>query len=323
MGFAEEDSDVKPNVPLVLVCLSFSVLAACGGGDAKESASGADNSDGSLLDYFGGSDPATQQARFQRQQQIAEQKIAKCMRAEGFQYSVYVPKNSFPIVEQPKRGGEVAFKRKRGYGFATNMNPFVSAQEDVNPNNKMLEKMTETEQNAYSKALYGPSTPGEPQSSTPTGCQAAAYQDQADAYKPLESKFTELQKRIEADKQLVALNAKFVSCMKKVGYPINKEQDLYEKLLNPKYMKIMESMSAGQPQGAEAAVSDAGPPPVPTLPAAKVQEMKEFELKVANADADCRPQRDVDVAFEITQRYEATFIQENKVLLDQLKLAQK
>jgi hypothetical protein len=105
--------------------------------------------------------------------------------------------------------------------------------------------------------------------------------------------------------------------MKKAGYPINKEDEIYEKLLNPKYETIIESTSSAQPQTTEAVASNAGPPP--TIPASKIKEMKDFELKVGNADADCRPQKDVDAAFDVQQRYEAAFIQENKALLNQLK----
>jgi hypothetical protein len=140
---------VKPKVLLVMVCLaSVSVLSACSSGDSKKAAKVAENSEGSLQDYFGGSDPATQQARYERQLQIAEQKIAKCMRAEGFQYLVYVPKNSLPVVDQAKRGGEVAFKRKRGYGFADSLSKSGLMQNQVynNPNDKLFEKLTEAEQ---------------------------------------------------------------------------------------------------------------------------------------------------------------------------------
>jgi hypothetical protein len=64
------------------------------------------------------------------------------------------------------------------------------------------------------------------------------------------------------------------------------------------------------------------PPVPPTIAPAKIDEFKTFELKVANADADCRPQKDVNKMFELTQKYEKAFIDENKALLEKLKASQ-
>jgi hypothetical protein len=318
---------MKTRAMLLLICTSASVLGACGGESSRNSAEGGSDSTESLQDYFGGSDPAAQQAAFERQQQVIEQKIAKCMRAEGFEYSPSPSRLPVQSFDLPKRGEEVAYKRKRGYGVADSMNQSTSmqSQADDNPNNKRVAKMSEAERNAYQQALDGfdrAQAAGNIQSSEPKGCQGAAYKDLAEAYKPLESKFSQLQKRIETDTKIVALNAKFFSCMKKAGHPINKEQDIYEKLLFPKQQKIYESLSSAQPLTTDSRATNAEASPSPTIAPAKLKELKDYELQVANADADCRPQKDVDAVFEATKSYEAAFIQENKVLLEQLKAAQ-
>jgi hypothetical protein len=310
-------------IPVYLVTTAaVATLSGCGAGSKAPVAKVE-----SLQDYFGGTDQAAQQARFERQQRVAEEIIAKCMRAQGFEYTAYVQSQNFQIPAQAKRGEEVAFKRKHGYSFAENMaqQGNFQPQVDNNPNNKRVEKMSEGERNAYQKALYGvdPSKPPvDGQNFQPSGCQSEAYKGQGDAWKPLESKFVALGKKTEADPDIAKLNAKFTSCMKKAGYAISKEQDIYEKILNPKQQKIYESIYSQAPT-TDAGSASSGPPPAPpTIPPAKIDEFKTFEMKVANADVDCRPQKDVNKMFEFTQKYEKAFIDENKVLLEKLKASQ-
>jgi hypothetical protein len=308
-------------IPLyVLTVAAATTLSGCGAGSKAPAAKVE-----SLQDYFGGTDQAAQQARFERQQRMAEEIIGKCMRAQGFEYTAYVQTQNFQIPAQAKRGEEVAFKRKHGYSFAENMaqQGNFQPQVDNNPNNKRVEKMSEGERNAYQKALYGvdpTKPPAEGQNIQPSGCQGDAYKGQGDAWKPLESKFVALGKKTEADPDIAKLNAKFTSCMKKAGYAISKEQDIYEKILGPKQQKIYESTYSQAP--VTPASSSAIPPLSPTIPVAKIDEFKTFEMKVANADADCRPQKDVNKMMELTQKYEKAFIEENKVLLEKLKASQ-
>jgi hypothetical protein len=274
----------------------------------------------SLEDFFGGSQ-ANQQARFERQQRVAEDKIAKCMRAEGFAYTPYVQTSNFRIPPQPKRGEEVAFKRKNGYGFANSMGTTNQTTANENPNDKATQKMSETERNAYQKALYGfdvNQPPANGQAPPTTGCANKAYANQQNAFKPLESKFEALRRKTEADPAIAKLNTKFVGCMKKAGFDIAKEGDVYEKILGPKQQTIYEETF--NPPGNTKAGSP--PPTPPTIPQKKIDEFKTFELQVANADADCRPQTDINKLRDLNAAYEKAFIEENRTLLDKVKAAQ-
>jgi hypothetical protein len=286
-------------------------LASCGGGDKAPLLEGE-----SLQDYLGGTDTAAQQARFVRQLRIDEEKIAKCMRAQGFEYTAYVQPFNFKTTPQAKRGEEVAFKRKNGYGLADSMVEGTNSQPTVdnNPNTKRRQKLSESEQAAYQKALNGidPTKPDQA-----GGCWGEVYGARGAVMKPLDAKIIALQKETETDPEILKLKAKFVSCMKKAGYAIAKEQDISEKILSEKQNKIYEDANKNASPPDTSASSGLSSPS--TISPAKINELRTFELKVANADADCRPQKDVNRMFELTQKYEKAFIDDNKALLEKLK----
>jgi hypothetical protein len=293
-------------------------LSACGDGADRPATA---NDAGSLDEFFGLGDPAAQQAQFEKQQRKTEEAIATCMRAEGFEYTPAVQQATFSRSPQPKRGEEVAHKRKYGYNFAASMAQSSKPREpNENPNTLRLSKMTEGERNAYQKALYGfdVTKPQTEPSAMPDGCQNKAFGDQNELWKPLQPKFKALQRKTEADPDLVKLNASFASCMKKAGYPVSSDSDIYEKLLGPRQQEIFSSSFGSSP---ETTVSGSQLS-IPTIPQGKIDEFMKYELQVANADADCRPQKDVDKIRELRAKYERGFIEENKVLLEKLKASQ-
>jgi hypothetical protein len=304
---------------LLIGCLSSIAtlsLVACGG-NTEPVATEAN----SLDDFFGAGNPAAQQAQFEKQQRKAEETIAACMRAQGFEYTPSVQYSSFTIPPQPKKGEEVAHKRKHGYNFAASMSQGINqAQPTKDPNQERLSKMSEGERNAYQKALYGfdiTNLQTEP-SDMPDGCQNKAWSGTSDLWKPLQPKLEALERKTDADPKIGKLNAAFVSCMKKAGYAINKENDIYEKLLSPRQQEIFKDSFGSLPETSVATAQLAAP----TIPQEKIDELQKYELLVANADADCRPQKDVDEIRNLRAKYEKAFIEENKVLLDQLKAAQ-
>jgi hypothetical protein len=303
-----------------LITTSGLGLSACGSG-GNESATASEP--GSLDEFFNTGDAAAQRALFDKQQRKAEEKIAACMRAEGFEYTPVVgQQTNFSNFPQPKRGEEVAFLRKNGYNVAAGMSQNFAAPPAAaeNPNEKRLAKMTEGERNAYQKALFGydATKPQADPQVQPKGCANNLFAEQNDLWKPLEPKLEAIRRQTEADPDLVRLNAGFVSCMNKAGYNISAENEIYMKLLSERQNKVYaESFSSST----ETSVAGAQPS-VQTIPPAKIAEFKKYELQVANADADCRPQKDVDEIRAIRAKYEKAFIDENKVALEKVKAAQ-
>jgi hypothetical protein len=300
-----------------LLSLASLGLAACG--DAADPVAAEEAS--SLEDYFGYGDPAAQQAQLERRQRAAEASIVECMRAQGFEYTPFIQQGTFSLPPQPKRGEEVAYKRKYGYNFTSFLTASTpQTQSNENPNDKRVAAMSEAERNAYQKALYGfdvTKAQADP-SVIPDGCQNKAWSSETDLWTPLIPKFEALQRKTDADPKIAKLNASFVSCMRKAGHSINKESDIYEKLLSPRQQKLFNDTFSSSPETSVAS-SQAS---VPTIPQAKIDEFQKYELLVANADADCRPQKEVDQIRVIRATYEKAFIDENKASLDKLKVSQ-
>ena len=256
----------------------------------------------SLDDYFRTNDQAAEKARFEHQRHLEEKKIEACMRDEGFRYVAYVQKDNWPTVEVPKRGEEVAFKRKHGYNYAENLERFITLplQTNADPNIAIAGEMIESTRKAYEKGL--------------DGCRNLASKDQNDAWKPLESKMANLEKRIAADATVAKLNSKFISCMNKAGISISKEDDIAYRLGNKQQYLVSNLQNPVQ--------SVAYPSPNPeTTPEKTVKDFRAYELEVANTDANCRTQTDIDKIYRIRLKYEKAFVGQNQELLQRYKTA--
>jgi hypothetical protein len=280
----------------------------------------------SLTDYFGGGGTrAEQQASALARVRKQQTKVVACMRAEGFQYVPFVQSDlRFFSNSAPKEGEEVAYKRKNGYDLANGMEQTTAIannepKQELDPNNAIREKLPKAEQAAYDKALFGFGISD--QNSTPQeakGCQQQGYggKEVEQANQVISSKYEALSKKVEAGPRIKAITATWVACMKQFGYTVSKQSDVYA-ILNPEQQKVFEPMSgAGAPPA-----SDGSSQAQPTLPPAKLATFRKFELKVANADADCMSQKQANQMRAITAEYETAFIEENKAQLDVIKAA--
>jgi hypothetical protein len=309
------------------------VLSACGSSKpaAKTSSSGE-----SLSDFFGGGGdtPADSQARMVAQLRKGQEKVAACMRKEGFVYKPFLgnftPSSSFV---GPKAGEEVAWKRKHGYGMADSMSQSSKpTAQSTDPNQDIRSKLSKADQAAYDKAFTG-FDPSHPPTGAvqPTGCIAEGFGGAGQVSQALQeqmsSKFEALAKRVQADPRVVALNRKWSVCMKAHGYTVSSDRDIFEKILGPEQAKVFPS-SGGPVDGVTGTIAIAagssGPGTFapPTISAAKIEALRVVELKVANADADCRSQSDTNKLSVVQKDYEKAFINENRDLLQKLKATQ-
>jgi len=121
----------------------------------------------------------------------------------------------------------------------------IEAEMAKDPNNAIVEAMTDPERDAYYAALYGEldqgelegPTDGSPQVTTalsePTGCQNAAYEETFNPNQAAEMEFYEqfgpmmedLYSNLDSDPRLTALEGKWSECMAENGFDLTEEQD--------------------------------------------------------------------------------------------------
>jgi hypothetical protein len=307
-------------------------------------------------------DQAAQEAEYRAREQKRQEAVAECMRTEGFEYTPYVPEQMFGGVGFEPPGWDLTRKEyveKYGFGMSTTFEdsnqppePEDMPKPEDDPNYVYTQGLSQTEQEAYNKALYGEQSFEEPvdggDGTTETTAAAMAFEmagcfgkaeealnggkvtdeDQAfaeDINKRLETFYQQLQ----ADKRVVEANREYATCMSGKGFPeIDKQQAAYEKV-SEKMNVIYESMNgptmtnedgstmatiAGAPLPAEGG----GGTGAPQVDQAKLAEIKTYELAVAKADLECG----LDVArttYEVSLELEQRFVDENTADLARYK----
>ena len=260
----------------------------------------------SLAEAFGlrNSSPASQQAEFRQQLQSTQALVATCMRKAGFEYVPFIaPGNATLFGVVLPVGAEVTFKEKNGYGMADALEEsrraLDAAVPGADPNRLIRSKLATADQIAYDRALNGlPTGKGNEQA---TGC----FNEQ---FRPLEvsvstrEKMASLTRRIEADPQHRTIVKQWSICMKQNGFEVSRQRDVYDKLLIPKQVELMEAANA-------ASVSLQTERPV--IGASDVADFRVFEMKVARADAKCLPQAKLNRLHDVSLEYERGFLESN------------
>jgi len=125
----------------------------------------ASGEDLTLSDFVPGAvafgDEADAEQQYRQQEREAQDKIAACMAAEGFEYVPYVPNQDQGGFAKPDTQEE--YVAQYGFGIATMMledrrmdeADYIEAEMAKDPNNAIVEAMSDSEQEAYYEALYG------------------------------------------------------------------------------------------------------------------------------------------------------------------------
>jgi hypothetical protein len=255
---------------LVVMVVTVTLLAACGqgGGTSTEDTTSGDDATStteatdpddpqSMAEFFGwnSDNPEEDQARWRDEEERRQELIRVCMAGEGFDYTpVKQPEESY-TVWGPEDEEEMA--RTQGFGISTwygNEDEFSGPEvEWEDPNQEMVEAMSESEQQAYYEALYGteeeqmegavtevdPDT-GEEYTTFEgdfygAGCEGEASEeiwgDQSqgeDLWAELEPEMTAMYERVQADPRIVALNDEWSKCMADAGYEYESQDKMYE-----------------------------------------------------------------------------------------------
>lgn len=231
------------------VTASALLLAGCsspGGDDDKERVT--------INSLMGG--PDWDNVDWQDQERKAQELIAKCMRAEGWEYiPVEYPDYAMEWTPEDQRK-QIS---EQGYGIVFwTLNQGNEDIDDpwrdwVDPNQEYVDSLSEKEMTAYFESLYGteeeqmadqvteidPETGDEYtiQYGNGAGCQGEAYSEvngedptQTPGYwEAIQEFYDELQQRVDSDPRMVELNTSWAKCMKAAGYDYQEQSDIWDK----------------------------------------------------------------------------------------------
>ncbi|GAB2452896.1 hypothetical protein [Xylanimonas ulmi] len=243
-------------------------------------------------DVYGGWDEAEQNAK----QLKVEEAVARCMTAEGFEYTPvdYSTTGSIEAAEIDFTSRE--YTEQHGYGILNQDDASFEAPEEdnlVDPNGEYIASLSESEQTAYFEALYGGSEfeVDEEPTLADQGCYGAAQLEvhgaeqeevfESEEIQAFSDDMDVLQSTIENDPRVSDVNAAWASCMADAGFggyatPQDAMDDFFERS-NALWENV-------DPESTEA--------PTPS------EADKKAERDTALADFDCKEK----VKYEATER---------------------
>ena len=288
------------------VACGLLILAGCGGGGGEGEQVGIDEQLG-----------VDEEGLLLRQRQ-AENFLADCMKAQGFEY---VPVD--PVAQRAAMVGSAGlsqedFEKQFGYGITTLYEQRL-AQTGTGANQEIRNRLSEADRRAYDRALYG---------DDPTATIAAAL-DSGDftqlggcsreatekifggtaVLQTLQTKLDELDEKIFADPRMAKAVAKWSQCMREAGYPGLKEPDEVDAVLEKKLEDIV-----GPPEERKAPA----PGQEPDYDRAALTALQREEVAMVAADIACEKKHLADVEEEVTAELEREFREENADLLNRM-----
>lgn len=279
-----------------------------------------------------------------KQMQV-EEAIAQCMADQGFEYVPvdYAAMGGVSSAARDEDSDELAwgtleFAKKWGYGITTN--PYEDSTETAapidegssyeDPNQPIVEAMSETEQAAYYAALYGESQevvdpeaePVEP-SWEEMGCSGAAQHEiygdaafgsDADPFAELMEEMNRMWESIGTDDRVLANEAEWATCMADAGYPnlakvADAEQGFYAKvdpIWNDAYSDLGPDATQEDYDAVEASIQD------------ELAALSEEEIDTAVADYTCREEVGYDDVYsEVNLDLQQQFYDAHKTELEE------
>ncbi|WP_066038836.1 hypothetical protein [Herbiconiux solani] len=333
---------------LVTVALALSgLLSGCTvfGGQPPSSSS---PEGGTPLDaYFGVLGSAQSSDELDAQNRAVQESVARCMKEQGFDYVADEQAGAFQFDTSSNPElvwGSEAFAKTYGYGISTD--PFASIPggpgQATDPNADYVASLSESEQAAYSEALWGalPEDDLGAEGATEAvgslgGCMGAAqgeaesgqaYWDDPE-YLALSDEIGALGEKIATAPEVVAKEKEWSDCLASAGYPgyehksgpqddvVQRHNDLdpgSSISLDPSG-GISRSTTDGS-SGADGAGGTAG-----GADPAALEEVKAFEIAVATADWTCARDSGYEtVSHDTRARLEQEFIDAHRSQLDAL-----
>ncbi|WP_371406051.1 hypothetical protein OHA10_10850 [Kribbella sp. NBC_00662] len=336
-----------------LAVLAILAVAGCGN-DKAPVASGDQNKDKSpLAEYMGegfvsssGGGGLRVAVRAGGAQQPSEEELAKqrkvedataaCMKTAGFEYVAVPPEqNAKSKFTDAFNLPPDKFAEQYGYGIST-IDWSKAGNDDTNPNTKIRSALSPAAQKAYDKALNGPNANGSgavviqggkdgpsTNGTQDLGCRGKAVEqvygkgeDRAAGFKKFDSLFKDiqaLQKRIDADQRVVDATSAWSDCMADAGHAG------FEKVDDPR-TKVQQKLDAltgsTPPAKGGPAKTITGPPSFDKVDAAKLTELRKFEIDLAVADQKCKAKGYDDAYKKVQYDAEKEFVDQHKAELE-------
>lgn len=331
--------------PFIVMMALILFVTGCSGGDNIEGFPDASDGELTLNDFIPGAvvfKEANAEEQGLRQEREAQDKIAACMAEQGFEYVPYVRTQDQDGFAMPDTQEE--FVELYGFGVATMMldeqrpdDVDIEAEMAKDPNNAIVEAMTDPERDAYYAALHGEldqeelegPTDGSPQVTTalsePTGCQNAAYEETFNPNQAAEIEFCEqfgpmmedLYSNLDSDPRLAALEGKWSECMAENGFDLTGEQDAQIFLLRrPEEVGAITNLEI-DPQGNGWGYGGGEIEPGSPVEVA-VREIASEEIAMAKISFACSGDREA-VFQEVFREAERRFIDEHLIELEQFR----
>ncbi|MCP3989627.1 MAG: hypothetical protein GY724_11170 [Actinomycetia bacterium] len=250
-------------IPVILVMVVVS--AACGGDTIETTDAAQESPIAEFLGQpsgfgFGDDDQAAAQAAFEEQERARQEVIAACMKEEGFEYIPIDPGEfMFFDGDSDLEYGSKEWTAKFGFGITTQrfsqaeVGPDLVGfddsrfrdQEHNDPNQAIVEAMSEAEQEAYYEALYGDQdaftfdeTLSEEEieeqmedfTFEPGGCEGEGYtgDNMNRFYMDFSEDLDAMYERMQADPRIVEAEKEISDCVSDRGLEFSDMEGLYE-----------------------------------------------------------------------------------------------
>ena len=286
-------------IALALITLSVG-LTACGGGS---------NAPDSVDEQLGFTDEGRE-----RRQARAENLIATCMKAQGFDYVPVDTATHRAALFGNATLNEEEFEKQYGYGITT---LFVQSQNvAVGPNEATRGRLSPSAQNAYDLALVGDKGGTYFQAwetgdfSQLGGCTKSAVDEVfggAAVLVSLQAKLTELDQRIKSDPRVVEAIRLWAGCMRTAGYDLAHPQEVDATLYRKLEAVVGKDAAAGKVRGAAVKYD-----------ASALAALQGEELIMVAADIRCERQHINPIEDKVREELESTFREENAALFQQV-----
>ncbi|ADB36026.1 hypothetical protein Kfla_7038 [Kribbella flavida DSM 17836] len=282
-----------------------------------------------------GGDQDSSEEQLAKQRKV-EEATAACMRTAGFEY-VAVPPEANPKSKFAEAFNlpPDQFAAQYGYGISTIDWAKPDAAQDDDPNTTIRNALSATAKKAYDKALNGelgtggvvavPADGGKVQAPKDAGCRGKAAEsvygkgeDRAADFDKFQSLFKDLEalrKRIESDQRVVDATAAWADCLADAGHAGYTKVDEPRQKVSSKLDELTGTSTTPKP-GKNFTVAA---PSLDKVDAAKLAELRSFEIELAKADQGCKA-KVYDAPYQQAQvEHEKGFVEQHKAELEQYR----
>lgn len=310
------------------------VLTACGASDGANGSTGGGSDElpkGVLDEMFEEMYGGDNEEALNRMSLQVEERVAACMAEAGFEYvPVDWSQGSFDAdAALEVEWGTPEFAEEYGYGATTDpygdSSPETASTDPNQANNEIVEAMSESEQQAYQEALWGPDTGEEEWTWETGGCQGSAQHEvdlengvAGDEFDAMEEEMMTMQDSMAADPRITALHAEWASCMADAGHsgfsaPQDAEESIHEQV-NAIYDEAYANTDENTTEAEYEAISE--------QTEARLAEITDEEMATARADYACRDEVDLfRVQAEVNVEYQQKFYDAHKEQLEAWRAA--